>query len=391
MHWPNSLSPETFLRKFWQTQSLFLPGGIDAALPSLDPDELAWLATLPDVEARLVFTDRQDGKIRYRVEHGPFAESELTALPTEDWTLLVQDVEKHLPDFRALFDQVPFIPAWRFDDLMVSIAAPGGSVGPHKDNYDVFLCQGTGKRNWLLSDDRTVPADILNASLDLLEPFKPTDERLCEPGDVLYVPPGIPHWGIATDFCTTYSIGMRAPSRAEIIAAYARIYGHDSDVPRELERDDSSVFYTDADLGMAEASNGQISLDAVRRMHEQNMLDESLGDEVLMTVLGSVVTDPKPWLEPDAATNDEVEEVLQGQRAMRAHGMALITWCSTAAFSIIFVNGSPRKIPDAGIDLVRELCTGRTVAAETVRLLAAHAEGPEFIAWMLARGILDRD
>lgn len=391
MYWPNSLSPETFLKKFWQTRSLFLPAGIDAKLPELDPDEVAWLATLPDVEARLVVTERHDGEIDYRVEHGPFTESDLTALPATDWTLLVQDVEKHLPDFRAWFNQVPFIPAWRFDDLMVSIAAPGGSVGPHKDNYDVFLCQGTGKRNWLLTDDPTVPTDFLNSSLDLLEPFEPTEERLCEPGDVLYVPPGFPHWGIARDPCTTYSIGMRAPSRAEICAGFARLFAPCSDRARKLEPDVSPAFYTDADLGMAESLDGQISLDAVRRMREQKMLDESLADEVLMTVLGSVVTDPKPWLEPDPATKDDVEEILQGQREMRVHGMAQIAWCDTAEFSIVFVNGYPRKIPVDGNDMVRELCARRTVAPETVRSLVAHPEGPEFITWLLARGILDQD
>ena len=129
-----------------------------APLPSLAPEELAWLATLDDVESRLVFTEQREGSTCYRVEHGPFEESMLSNLPQKDWTLLVQDVEKHLPDFRQWLTLVQFVPEWRIDDLMISFAAPGGSVGPHKDNYDVFLCQASGQREWrLASSGDTVP------------------------------------------------------------------------------------------------------------------------------------------------------------------------------------------------------------------------------------------
>ena len=120
-------------------------------MPVLEPDELAWLATLPDVESRLVFTEGTRANARYRVEHGPFEEQRLSELPQSNWTLLVQDVEKHLPDFRQWFECVTFVPDWRIDDLMISFAAPGGSVGPHQDNYDVFLCQGMGRREWRLA------------------------------------------------------------------------------------------------------------------------------------------------------------------------------------------------------------------------------------------------
>ena len=126
--------------------------------PSISRNELAWLATLEDVESRLVFVDRNNNKCRYRAESGPFDPEYLRCLPTRDWTLLVHDVEKQLPAMRALFQHVPFIPDWRIDDLMVSFAAPGGGVGPHRDNYDVFLCQGIGIRNWRYTSD-SVAAD----------------------------------------------------------------------------------------------------------------------------------------------------------------------------------------------------------------------------------------
>ena len=56
----------------------------------------------------------------------------------------------------------------------------------------------------------------------LLAEFEPLDEWILEPGDMLYVPPGVAHNGIAVgDQCMTYSIGFRAPSRSELIAGWS--------------------------------------------------------------------------------------------------------------------------------------------------------------------------
>jgi len=148
-----------------------MQGAIEVLEPSLSADELGWLATLPDVESRLIFTETAADRTTYRVQDGPFTEEELASLPARNWTLIVQDVEKHLPDFRQFFAAVSFIPDWRIDDLMVSCAAPGGSVGPHLDNYDVFLCQGMGSRKWTLTDPAAAIVDTSAQQLSLLQPF----------------------------------------------------------------------------------------------------------------------------------------------------------------------------------------------------------------------------
>ena len=127
---PGRLTAETFLQHYWQKKPLFMPAALQKVRPSITRNELGWLATLEDVESRLVFVDRGGPKVRYRTESGPFESHYLAALPKRDWTLLVHDVEKHLPTMRALFKHVPFIPDWRIDDLMVSFAAPGGGVAP---------------------------------------------------------------------------------------------------------------------------------------------------------------------------------------------------------------------------------------------------------------------
>lgn len=378
------LSPDQFLATYWQKRALFLPAAIDSPLPVLDADEIAWLAMQADVESRLVFTKRNNGDLSYRVEHGPFSETELSELPTEDWTLLVQDVEKHLPDFRAYFALLPFIPAWRLDDLMVSIAAPGGSVGPHKDNYDVFLCQGDGTRHWSISDDRNMPVDASAEALSLLLPFQATEERDCIEGDVLYVPPGIPHWGVAQSLCTTYSIGMRAPTDVELAAGVSRIFDGDDKKPGNVAR-----FYCDADLKACEATGGGISTASLQRLREQRLMDESLDDEQLITVLGSVVTDPKAWLDPDRPSTENVEKLLQGTPELQVHGMTLITWFENDDLAIVFVNGTGKAIPESAIELVRQLCLYRFAAAHLVETVVQEAQGREFLRWMIDQGLLD--
>ena len=60
------------------------------------------------------------------------------------WTLLVQAVDHWIPEAAQLLEQFNFIPRWRIDDLMMSYASDGGGVGPHFDNYDVFLVQTSG-------------------------------------------------------------------------------------------------------------------------------------------------------------------------------------------------------------------------------------------------------
>ena len=179
--------------------------------PTVTRNELAWLATLDDVESRIVFTDRDGKTVRYRMQNGPFESELLQALPARDWTLLVHDVDKHLPATRKLFQLVPFIPDWRIDDLMISFAAPGGGVGPHRDNYDVFLCQGIGERDWRFTTENIAIDASASDDLHLLRPFEGGERHLCRRGDVLYLPPEIAHWGTAQRACITYSIGMRAP------------------------------------------------------------------------------------------------------------------------------------------------------------------------------------
>lgn len=381
------LRPSAFLTTHWQKQPLFLPGAVSAALPVLSPDELGWLATQADVESRLVLTRREGGVIRYHLESGPFDEARLGALSGTDWTLLVNDVDKHLPAFRAWFGQVGFVPDWRIDDLMISCAAPGGSVGPHLDHYDVFLCQGQGHRQWLTGASGAAPVDEASLELSLLKPFDATNTYDAGSGDVLYLPPGVPHWGIARDLCMTYSIGMRAPTGRELCTGAARVLGRPASAPEA--GDDAPIFYVDPDLTLCEAVPGLISAATIRRVREQQLLQPELPDLDAARVFGSVVTDPKAWLLADPADPAEVQGLLRRPRTLPVHGMARIAWYESEPRFLVFVNGVAYEAGGSAADFVRRVCETRSATAGDIRQLQRQVDGDALLAWLLAEGLFD--
>jgi 50S ribosomal protein L16 3-hydroxylase len=156
------------------------------------------------------------------VRNGPFRRDAFARLPRRNWTLLVQDCDKWFAAAEDLLRHFAFIPRWRVDDVMASYAVDGGSVGAHVDQYDVFLVQAQGRRRWRISTDPAAPKDFRpNEPLKLLRAFAPTHEWVLEPGDALYLPPGVPHHGVAVGECITCSVGMRAPSATELLMAFA--------------------------------------------------------------------------------------------------------------------------------------------------------------------------
>ncbi len=366
---PGNLSAEQFLRRHWQKRPLFMPQGAAPLRPTITRNELAWLATLEDVESRLVFVDRTGARTRYRAENGPFPADELSQLPRRDWTLLVHDVEKHVPALRRLFALVPFIPDWRIDDLMVSFAAPGGGVGPHRDHYDVFLCQGIGIREWRLTE-APVPDDTsASDDLALTEEFPGGERHVATSGDVLYLPPGVVHWGTAQRACMTYSIGMRAPQLSDLAA--------------ELP-DSASVdpFYEDPDLAIHEAG-GRISDEAVRRASNLLASAGAERDDVAMA-LGRFVTQTKDWMTPDIATPEEADSVLDGLdcgMSIEVHGMARMASDGTSAY----VNGRCRRLPAGTAGFFQDLCTARRLRGP----LPGTAGHAELVRWMLESGAFE--
>src|SRR5215468_8721091 len=199
------------MRRYWQREPLLVRGAFERFDDPLSPREVLALAGNAEAQSRLV---RRRGA-RWTLEHGPFTPAKLKQLPRRDWTVLVQDTNHFSREADALLARFDFVPHARIDDVMVSYAMPGGGVGPHVDSYDVFLLQGRGRRRWRISRQRD-HAFVPGLPLKILERFEPESEWVLEPGDMLYLPPGVAHDGVAEGPCFTYSIGFLASSHADL-------------------------------------------------------------------------------------------------------------------------------------------------------------------------------
>jgi 50S ribosomal protein L16 3-hydroxylase len=204
-------SAREFLDRYWQQRPLVVRGAWPGLRDPVSVSDLFRFAARADCESRLVVRDRG----RWRLEHGPFRAARLRAMPARGWTLLVQGLNHLVPAAERLLHAFRFLPYTRLDDVMASYAADGGGVGPHFDSYDVFLLQGRGRRRWRVSRQRDLELDP-RAPLRILRDFRAEHEWVLEPGDMLYLPPGVAHEGTALGPCLTYSIGFRSPAAREL-------------------------------------------------------------------------------------------------------------------------------------------------------------------------------
>jgi 50S ribosomal protein L16 3-hydroxylase len=272
------LSPTRFLNEVWHKRPLLIRNAVPGFDGLLSPAEMRGLACREDVESRLI---QGSGK-RWQLDHGPFKKNDFKRLPKTEWTLLVQSLNHFLPEADELLARFNFIPHARLDDLMVSFAVPGGSVGPHFDSYDVFLLQGQGHRRWQIST-QTDLAILDDAPLRILRHFMPEDEWILGPGDMLYLPPHVAHYGTAEDACMTYSIGFRAPTTEELAHGFLM---HLQDTLKLEGR------YADPDLRL-QNHPGQISramLDQIEKMVAR--IKWSRRD--IVEFAGRYLSEPKP-------------------------------------------------------------------------------------------------
>ncbi len=214
-----AITPQQFIESIWQQQPLLVRGAMPAIKGIIDGDDLAGIACEEDGEARLVIYNPEQSD--WHCEQGPFKAKRFKTLPPSHWTLLVQSVDHWIPEVQALLAHFDFLPRWRLDDIMISYATDGGGVGPHFDYYDVFLIQASGKRRWQIGqrcDENSPLRD--NQQLKLVQAFHQEADYTLAPGDMLYLPAGVAHWGTAVgDDCITISIGFRAASHREIVQA----------------------------------------------------------------------------------------------------------------------------------------------------------------------------
>jgi 50S ribosomal protein L16 3-hydroxylase len=351
----------TFLRDYWQKKPLLIRGAFPDFTPELDRHDMAGLACDDLAEARLVtgrFT-AQD----WSVDWGPFTDERLSSLPPCDWTLLVQDVEKHYPPLQDLLERFDFLPRWRMDDLMVSVAAPGGSVGPHVDQYDVFLLQAEGRRRWQISEqfDETLLPDC---ELKVLRSFVPEQEWDLETGDLLYLPPGIAHHGVALDACMTWSLGMRAPSAADLFQSLGEWLANTrNEGGRYADRD----LLPPGDRGELDA----MAIDRLRELADRMLQDTGAFNEFAGVFLSRYRLAHEPAGPDRAVAKKELWQRLAGGARLVQNPWTRLLWQRRGDAAVLFAAGN--RYP-CDIGTATALCDPARLAGEGKRLAIDQAD-----------------
>ncbi|MFY1021691.1 JmjC domain-containing protein [Ectopseudomonas khazarica] len=371
------LTAREFLRDYWQKKPLLVRQAITDFESPISPDELAGLALEEEVESRLVI---EHGERPWELQRGPFNEDTFQDLPERDWTLLIQAVDQFVPEVAELLEDFKFLPKWRIDDLMISFAAPGGGVGPHFDNYDVFLLQAHGHRRWQVGQMCDSDSPLLpHADLKILAEFEPTEEWVLEPGDMLYLPPCLAHNGIAEDDCMTYSVGFRAPSAAEVLTHFTDFLGQF--LPDE-ER------YSDADIQPSEDPN-QIQRDALERL--KALLNEHMSDErLLMTWFGQFMTEPKY---PELVAGIEIGEedflgALEDGAIIIRNPSARMAWSEVGEDLVLFASGQSRLVTARLRELLKLICSADALHVENLGAWLADDEGRTLLWELVKQGSL---
>jgi 50S ribosomal protein L16 3-hydroxylase len=367
-----NLDRETFLARHWQSKPLLIRQFIEKFKPPISSHQLAGLAMEEEVESRIIENVGGDWKL----DHGPFGNTDYQR--DNPWTLLVQAVDHYIPEVAELRKMVDFIPQWRVDDVMVSYAVNGGSVGPHYDNYDVFLLQGEGERLWKVGQFCDDQSPLLHHDeLRILSLFECEQEYLLGPGDMLYIPPGVAHWGIAQGDCTTFSIGFRAPRINDLVSRF---------VDSLLGQIDSEQFYSDSRLEPV-SRPGEIRPRDLERVQAQVQaaLDQASGDHWF----GELVTEPRSELMPDDDDLAEARAELQGGcNLVGLSPAARLAWQQDSSGLVVYTNGESRQFSTAMLALVTELCEHWKLEGKTLETALADEESSALLDHLLETGCI---
>jgi 50S ribosomal protein L16 3-hydroxylase len=372
----HDLTVEQFLAEYWQKKPLLIKGGFTNFIDPISPDELAGLAAEEEIESRVV----SKSKGQWQLETGPF--EDYTAFGEQDWTLLVQAVDHWHPESAVLIEPFRFIPNWRIDDLMISFSTPGGGVGPHLDQYDVFIIQGMGKRHWRVGmPDATLTQHCPHPRLLQISPFVDCIDVITEPGDILYIPPGCPHDGISVDASLNYSVGFRAPAQKDLLTGLADYL---------IENEIQGERYADPERTVSQAI-GEITpadLSSVQQLLQGLINDPNL----LAQYFGSYITHAKHELdatEPDPHYHlDEIAEYLQeGSVLARLGGLRCCYIQQSAQQDILlFINGHTIKVPASELSTVKELCEHTHLDAETCLRFADDPAKLQLLTMLINQG-----
>jgi len=341
------ISKQEFLRDYWQKKPLLIKQALPEFISPLTPDELAGLACEEEFESRIVIGSTDDNN--WRLNNGPFPEEDFANLPDDNWTLLIQGVDRYVDEVYHLISHFDFIPRWRFDDVMISYAATGGSVGPHFDFYDVFLLQGSGKRRWHISNENcTLDNYLNNVPLRIMKQFDAEIVWDAEPGDVVYIPPKVAHHGVSLDDeCITLSIGYRSYSKQEMLESLELI-----------EKTKSGEYYQDP----------QWQNDQAPALIPDSAIESALTflelEELPQEFFGCLVTKLDPM--DEKILNEffaySVSETLEIGASYELHPSCRIAYYNTAKGLHIYINGEPFDFGNFDDEMLIEFCNRRRIS-----------------------------
>ncbi|CAN6960791.1 MULTISPECIES: cupin domain-containing protein [unclassified Psychrobacter] len=359
---PDSITPEQFLNDYWQKKPLLIKQGLPQLIGMFEPEDMLGLALEEDASARLLIqaATKQKGQPQWKLKKSPLAETDFDNLP-EQWTVLVQNMEQWSPELGQLWQAFDFIPQWQRDDIMVSYAPKGGSVGKHYDDYDVFLAQGFGSRRWQLGKfcDK-------NTEFVADEPIRLFDDmgeiifdEILEAGDVLYVPPKLSHFGVAQDDCLTFSFGCRRPNLMQIIDSLADIATNDSDL------------FVPMLLPQALQASGELQASSISAVKDQllQMLQSEHGDDIIRQAVSEVVSKRQydALMPEETLDTDELIQALAEGATLQADYSNRLLYSLTNDGITLYANGQRIDGLDeaAGAVLVR-LANGEHLNSQDV-------------------------
>lgn len=382
-----------FLRRVWQREPTHLRQVTQDLSQLVSAEALQRLACQAHVESRLVIAT---GDGHWRAEHGPFSAGDFTRLPQQGWTLLVQDVDKHLAGAAEFLQAFDFVPRWRLDDLMVSYAAPGGSVGPHVDSYDVFLFQALGRRRWELSRGAVGGAACPDCEVKVLSSFEAEHSFELACGDCLYLPAEIAHYGVALEPCMTFSVGFRTLTAPELLGGALLSDLTTEWLARALEADAAE---SQADALAAPPQNpgeiGQHTLERYRRLARVALaLDPERLDRLVDDAVIRCLTEPKEsqLIEPPEAA-PSLEELLaqlsQGGRLQQHPASRWLYFLGVEGAICLAVDGENSRLEPEDRRFAELLCDAREIAgAELMAQLELPRRAELVLGWLASGQLL---
>ncbi|WP_413701464.1 JmjC domain-containing protein [Psychromonas sp. KJ10-10] len=367
-----NLDINDFLDTYWQKKPTVIKQGFSDFSDPILPDEIAGLAMEEEIESRLVYRDQKD---QWQAECGPFESFE--KLDADGATLLIQAVDNWHEDAQQLIRPFRFIPNWRIDDLMISYSTPKGGVGPHIDNYDVFIIQGLGKRHWRVGAKQSLKEFAAHGALKHCEHFDAIIDVELEPGDILYIPVGFPHEGYAIEPSMNYSVGFRAPDQNDLLSSFA---DHLIDTNENAER------YTDRSMQLREKS-GQIETQELEELHRV-MLANCATPEQLIPWLGKMLSEAKHDLDlapPESPHSNEhvIDALNEGAQFIRLGGLRTMYFEQNP--SLIFINGEQYDFHECS-ELGQLLCDQDEVASELLSVINDNPLALDLFTLLINKG-----